>query len=381
MDQGQNILITGCRMFFALELARAFSRAGHTVYVADSVWPHLCYVSNAVKKSFIIPSPRFDFEKFQNRLKQIIQDYEINMVVPVFEDVLYLAKAIPHLPQNCRYFCSSLDTLEKLYDKWHFYEEQEKLDILSPATVLIQTNEDLQKLDRSKEYALKACYSRGSFSLKKISPHQKLPQISIDKKNPWIAQEWIEGKKYCSYSICHEGKVVAHAVYACKINSSDYCLSFEAIRHEKIEIWVKNIVTLMNLTGQISFDFIEDGSGQLFAIECNPRATSGVHLFAEDPRLSHYFLQQQNMPMGEPPLGFGRKLGFGMLLYARTQKEENQSIWDVFKKMLKIPDVVFCKHDLKPFLLQVPIYASTLFRCIKYRVPLRLAFFHDAIWE
>ncbi|MEO1285230.1 MAG: hypothetical protein AAFV92_10165, partial [Pseudomonadota bacterium] len=34
-------------------------------------------------------------------------------------------------------------------------------------------------------------------------------------------------------------------------------------------------------TGQISFDLIRDANGQIWPLECNPRATSGVHFFSE----------------------------------------------------------------------------------------------------
>lgn len=35
----------------------------------------------------------------------------------------------------------------------------------------------------------------------------------------------------------------------------------------------------MRFTGQIAFDFIEESDGTIRAIECNPRATSGITLF------------------------------------------------------------------------------------------------------
>ena len=68
MTSNQNILITGGRFFFALELARSFHRAGHRVFVADTSKVHLCAVSNCVERCFFIPSPRFQFAAFQSTL-------------------------------------------------------------------------------------------------------------------------------------------------------------------------------------------------------------------------------------------------------------------------------------------------------------------------
>ena len=56
-------------------------------------------------------------------------------------------------------------------------------------------------------------------------------------------------------------------------------MSFEQVQHEGTRAWVEHFVRTVRFSGQIGFDFIEDVTGQVHAIECNPRATSGIHLF------------------------------------------------------------------------------------------------------
>lgn len=51
------------------------------------------------------------------------------------------------------------------------------------------------------------------------------------------------------------------------------------MEHEEIYEWVRQFVQATGFSGQVGFDFIETEDGQLYAIECNPRATSGIHLF------------------------------------------------------------------------------------------------------
>ncbi|HWU14090.1 MAG TPA: hypothetical protein VN157_08775 [Caulobacter sp.] len=41
--------------------------------------------------------------------------------------------------------------------------------------------------------------------------------------------------------------------------------------------------------GQFACDVILDAQGRLWFLECNPRATSGVHLFRRNPALAHAF--------------------------------------------------------------------------------------------
>ena len=77
--------------------------------------------------------------------------------------------------------------------------------------------------------------------------------------------------------------------------------------------WVAQWVANEQWTGQIAFDFIASGDGQLWAIECNPRMTSGLHLLAHQPGLVAAFLGQATADIdaeGAPPA----MLGTSMLL-------------------------------------------------------------------
>ena len=49
---------------------------------------------------------------------------------------------------------------------------------------------------------------------------------------------------------------------------------------------------LAQWTGQIAFDFIADDRERLWAIDCNPGITSGLHLLAHQPGLVAAFLGQ-----------------------------------------------------------------------------------------
>ncbi len=368
-------------MFTALELTRSFHQAGHRVFVADSNRVNLCTVSNSVTRSLVLPSPRFQFEAFQEQLKKIIKEYQIDLVIPVLEETLWVAKARPNLPENCQLFCPDLSVLKQLHNKWLFYQLQKELDISTIPTRQIKNAEDLKKLDLPAPYVLKPSYSRGSFQLKKVSSKDSLPNLPFDSNNPWIAQAWIEGPKYCSYTICRNGRIQAHTVYPNNVAGDGvYCLHFEALKHPKIFQWIENIVRKLNLTGQISFDFIEDQEGRLFAIECNPRSTSGMHLIAESASMPNYFLEDGD-EVFQPSSEAGKKYGFGMMLYGWKQRETEQSFWGFVKKFFSLKDVVFCKKDLWPFLLQIFIFSSALYYKLKYKLPIPAAFLNDLNWE
>ena len=374
----KNILITNSRLYTSLDLARSFYNSGHNVYTADTNRLNFCSFSKCVKRNFVIPSPRFDFAAFEKKIAAIVKEYKIDLIVPIHEETLYLAKLNQSILNKCELFTSSLSILHKLHNKWLFSNLLDSFGIPSIPIKLIKRFEDLKNVDFFP-YALKPCYSRSSLDLKKISSIEASPNILINENKPWIAQKWMEGKKYCSYSICRNGKVLAHSVYPNNA-ACGYCINFISKNHSKILTWTKNLVSKLNYTGQIAFDFIETKEGVLYALECNPRATSGMHLLSINPNLSNFFFEDFD-EIYQPPENIGKQFVSAMFLYAFSQREEKQGFLSFIKKHLKYKDVLFCKKDIKPFLFQLFVLFSCIHKKFKYKLPLPSAFLYDLYWN
>ena len=112
-----NILLTGGRAPAALELARAFHHAGHTVFMAESLRGHLSQPSNAIKANFVVPAPRQEEDAFINALKKIIEENKVNLLIPTCEEVFHIAMRREELP--CTVFTESIDKLDQLHNKWN----------------------------------------------------------------------------------------------------------------------------------------------------------------------------------------------------------------------------------------------------------------------
>lgn len=372
------ILLTEGRFPVSLEMARQFHRAGHQVFVADTKYAHACRCSNSVTKSFKVPSPRFKYQEFISKISQIVEENKIDVIVPVFEEILYLAKGREQFPKSCTLFCDSFQRLQDLHSKWTFIEMTEEAGLPIPKTQHIQSQDDLNRIEMPGAYLLKPCFSRGAQGIVKIEPGKTPPRIEASPTNPWVAQEFIEGDHYCTYSVCQNGEVKAHSTYPVQyaIDSSS-CLTFRSIHHPRILEWVKQFVKKHQLTGQISFDFIEGKKG-LFSNECNPRTTSGFHLF--DEKVIPAFFDE-NAELIVPKPDTKKQIGIGMLLYSwkkstsgRVKKGEDASLHGY-------KDVIYSKDDLLPFLLQPLILSTYLIDSLKLRKALVASFTHDVDWK
>jgi phosphoribosylaminoimidazole carboxylase (NCAIR synthetase) len=306
---------------------------------------------------------------------------EIDMVIPMFEEIACFAKALHRFPEFCPVFSSSYDTLNSLHNKWLFNQKLHDRGILAPKSYLIRHQDELKTASLEFPFVVKPCYCRSAQKVAKIETREALMDITVDPNNPLVIQEWLEGKKFCSYSIAHKGKLSAHTVYPLQfsINESS-CLTFEAIDHPMIKTWVKTFVEQEKFTGQIGFDFIQLETDRLYPIECNPRSTSGLHLFQSTDHLPSAFFNECQTVV-EPEMGFSKQIATGMLLYGWKQMSSENTFASFLKKFFSTQDVVFAKGDLAPFLMQPLLFLPYLKRFLKERMNIPSLHTFDADWN
>lgn len=376
----KRVLLTGARTLCALELSRHLHASGHEIIAADTSSWHPVSFSNTICKFLVIPSPRFAEEEFIKSLLQIVKDEKIDLLIPLWEEAIYLSKHLHRFSEGCKVFYSPFETILKLHNKWLFIQQLETLGFKVPETRLINSREKLQSIDFTFPYVLKACYSRAARKVIKISPSQK-PDIEIEASNPWIAQEYISGSQHCSYSICNNGRILAHSVYSVDYTlEGSSCIVFQAIDHPKNFEWVSCFVKALNYTGQISFDFIEDANHNLFAIECNPRSTSGLHLFLPKDRIDKAFFNTASSTIFARP-GTRQQIAMGMLIYGWRQGLKEGRFWQYIRKLLTTKDVVFSSNDLKPFLLEPLVLSTYLWNSWQQGLSMPTFFTHDLEWN
>lgn len=344
-----NILITGPRSPYTLHLARILGKSNFNIYTVDSIENNLCKKSKYVKRNFLSPKPKQETLDYIDFLKEIIEEYNIDFLIPTCEEVYYISKYMNEL--KCEVFTSNIDILTTLHSKYKFIELLNELNINSPETLLIYDKKELYPYIINKDkFVLKPEYSR--FASKTIINNknpQIISKINIDKDNKWVLQEFIKGPQYCSYSLVRNGVITAHCNYPSKyfagIGSTIY---FESVKEEKIFEIVSKIVKKLNYTGQISFDFIKSEENNLFyPIECNPRTTSGITLFNENDNIGNAFLKDNIFI--ESKSDIPKMYSIAMILY---ELPKFRNYLKFFSDFSKAKDVIYDKEDLKPFLSQ-----------------------------
>ena len=139
------VLLTCGRGTFSLTLARAFHAAGHRVLVADA-WPRsLCRYSAAVARYFYVPSPAKSTTAWAEAIQEIVKQQRVDLIVPIYEEVLHLAKALADLAEPLPLFAADFQTLIALHDKWRFNQTARALGLSVPDSVLLTSREDVER--------------------------------------------------------------------------------------------------------------------------------------------------------------------------------------------------------------------------------------------
>ncbi|KAG8918808.1 hypothetical protein FRC01_001643 [Tulasnella sp. 417] len=378
----KRILLTNGRFPVTIDLARQLKRAGHTVYCVDPMEYHICKFSNSVKKSYYIDAPHVKPQGYIDGVKKAIREQNIDMIIPLHEEIFYLAKSgEPEIID--RLFAPDFKVLLRLHNKWEFSKWLGRIGLDRPATWLCKSREDLLALDLSKELALKPVFGRAKSGVFHHKPNEPIPEdIPVSDEIHYIAQEWVTGSAFCSYMVVRRGGIQAFAVYpVTETLDGSSCVYFKAIEHDAIRNYCEQVAkNLPNTGAQIAMDFIETPEGRLVAIECNPRATSGIHLYSGTTHLARALADPNHFPPSLAKIGAHRQVAPGMLMWEKKDVNLKRYLQHQ-KRLMSSRDVVFTTKDLLPVLMQPFLLTSYYKICQERKMKLPEMFQWDLTWE
>jgi hypothetical protein len=304
-------LVTGARAPVALEVARAFRALGWTVHLADSVPATAARWARPAFPLHRLPPPRWQFAAFREGLAALVSETGATLVVPTCEEVFYVAAAAPPAPV----FAPPLEVLRRLHSKRLFIDLARGAGVEMPETRAITSAEALRDLDLART-VLKPEYSRFAAATLVRPTRAQAARLWPSPEHAWVAQDFVEGEELCLWAAAHEGRITAHALYRPSLrHGRAAAFAFEAIDWPPAVAIAERIAAATGATGHLSFDLIRTPDGRAVPIECNPRAVSGVHLFAGDA-LARAILGQAQPP---PAPGTRRHLAPAMALLGLPQ--------------------------------------------------------------
>jgi hypothetical protein len=278
----ERVLITGARAVAALDMARSLRTAGYEPHLADCVPARLARWSNSAGPVNRYASPVERPAAFAADLRALIARLDPIRVLPACEEVFHLSALAAADGWSDRLLAPGPKVLATLHAKDRFAALCARLFLPVPETRTVTDAPVLfAAVEAMGDVVVKPVWSRFGAALVSPSP-SALAAIRPSAAAPWVVQRRITGREICFHAVAHTGRISAFAVYG-----SDWRLpggaayAFQPVEPDLIKALrpIADRLAMEVWTGQFACDVLVDDDGQTWLIECNPRATSGVHLF------------------------------------------------------------------------------------------------------
>lgn len=268
----KTVLLTLGRLPVVLDIARSFCETGWRVLVAEPTRMHLARMSNAVGKCYRVRAPVDDPAGYLDDLLKVIDAERVDLVVPVSEESVHVAGLGPRLGERTMLFCGSRQQLLSLHDKYRFNRLAAERGLPVPATALAG-DPGADAIAAGGRFVTKP---RFSSSGRQVGIHEA--GADIDARTGSLVQAWIPGDELSFFGIVHDGDIVAGLTYRGTVTDGSVAVCFERVTETApVHSWCARFLAEQRYTGMIGFDFIVADDGSVMALECNPRATSGLH--------------------------------------------------------------------------------------------------------
>ncbi|MBP7759288.1 MAG: ATP-grasp domain-containing protein [Alphaproteobacteria bacterium] len=347
-------LITGARLPMARAIAKALKMQNIEVIVADSLDYPFTRFSKYADDYIKLPAPALDLQGFYQTVIKTIRERGIDLVIPVNEEIFFLSRIKEDIEKTARLFCGTATQLETLHSKWHYRSLVEGCGAEIPKSRYVKDPSSLlHALNELGNCIIKPEFSRGSFRTVLSPSWEQATLLSIEESNPLIVQKLISGTEFCTYSVFNNGKLLAHACYnpLYRIGKGSG-IYFEPVHHLAILDFTRAFGLKNSFTGQVAFDIIEDNTKKLYVIECNPRATAGIHLMENFQDWGTVFLGNETTfydGATSPP----RMAGLAVFFLCAADEFRKGRLKEFTKRFWRARDVLFDWRDPLPFISQI----------------------------
>ena len=273
------VLITLGRLPKALDLARGFKSLGYRVIVAEPFRWHLTGVSNVIARRYKVTAPATNREQYLRELLAIVVNERVDWVVPVSEEIIYVSCLRALLPPQVKLYAMPSAALLALHNKLSFIQRCREYGVSAPETVAAD-DPRANALAAKGDYIVKPVFSCSGRGV--VFRCRGAQLATYTTSEPMIVQSWVKGDVLSTFSVAHEGAALTTVVYRGAVMSGTVAVCFERVtavdaQHQAVIDWVNQFVQRAHFSGFISFDMVVDADGHVHGIECNPRATSGLH--------------------------------------------------------------------------------------------------------
>lgn len=282
------IAIFSIRAPIAMDIAQKLS-VNHDVIVIDTYKPLMFTLSKLSRNVQFRQCPSLDQRSFDGFFQTLVKDVDI--IIPTCEEGYHDYFQHPKClnPKNIGLYHSKIDFLKVVSNIFNNKSPEQhtkkdisipQADIKTPYGIIHLPHTSIYAPAKHKSYTIEASVVKKKFSRFGEDVYIKPKNISFinEAHNPWLIQEYQSGTEVFAGAYAYNGKLLACSIGEPILRHKNSA-SFGIKNHENplIHHFIEKFVEATEYTGFIGFDILVKEKW-IGLIECNPRATSAIHL-------------------------------------------------------------------------------------------------------
>ncbi|HHO58926.1 MAG TPA: ATP-grasp domain-containing protein [Thiotrichales bacterium] len=218
----QRALVLDACQRSALATTRSLGRQGVAVYTADDAPESLAGASRYSRQYLRYPDPKAAAPAFISSIKDILQQHDISLVMPMTELTSELLLNSDNLPDSVVIPFAGISTVNQLADKCELMKLAGRLNIPHPGSQFIQPDQNITDILESTDYpaVLKparswnshgAIWSRAAVRIAadRQAALALLQQDAVFSQHPFMLQQYIPGHGAGIFALYNRGAPVA----------------------------------------------------------------------------------------------------------------------------------------------------------------------------
>ena len=288
------VLITGMFTQAALFAVRRFAQMGCEIAAADghrlAFGMYSRYVSRRVKLPVLRSKPQKYAEAVLNELRRNRYDFYF----PTFEEIFLLSRYRKQISELTDTVLPSPYEILSLHDKSRLNETAVSAGVDAPKTFAPGSLADAKAIAEGVDFPVvlklrQTCNSGGLVFVEnpadiareyiRLVGRHDVPENALP-----IIQQWVRGPLICTLELAQrgaiKGQVLCQGIRTVP-RVGGTTVARQSVRHELCEEASRKVIGHLGFSGFIGFDYIvDDASGKVYLIDCNPRCSVNIHLAA-----------------------------------------------------------------------------------------------------
>lgn len=295
IDKITNVLVLDADQRSALAATRALGKHQFRIFTAGETHDTLAGNSRYAYRSIVYPSPYSSSEGFIESLQQIVDAFEIDILLPMTDATTGLVLKNRNFFRNTAIPFPETASYEAVTDKYNLFKTAEKTGIPAPKTLYFTSTDSLRQEnpDISFPVVIKPARSRVfngdsivTTSVKYARNHEELDLVLKNhvwlKNNPFMLQEYITGHGQGIFLLCDHGRLVAafaHKRLREKPPSGGVSVLSQSVRVERpmLDIAMK-LLEPLHWHGVAMAEFKVSPDGTPYLMEINARFWGSLQL-------------------------------------------------------------------------------------------------------